>query len=262
MFSSIIQNIFVDFFQNISNSIPPLYKPFISLFFYTIFISLYSVFIWKFYKFLAKRDILELNLKKYKHSKHPKLETIFAMALYTLEYIVILPFLVLFWFIILALFLLILSKSVTINQILLISAAIIASTRITAYISENLSKDLAKIFPFTVLATFLLDTNFFNFSSTIQKILEIPSLFTNILGFIIFCFIVELFLRIIYFFTKINRSSNKINENSPKKDFSGEAPEKTVPLNPGLTKINPTKKIAGKEFLETEFSKNHFEKNN
>ncbi len=262
MFSSIIQGIFIDFFQSIFNSIPQLYKPFISLFFYTIFISLYSIFIWKFYKFLAKRDILELNLKKYKHSKHPKLETIFAMALYTIEYIVILPFLVLFWFVILALFLLVLSKSTTVNQILLISAAIIASTRITAYMSENLSKDLAKIFPFTVLATFLLDANFFNFSSTIQKILEIPSLFTNIIGFIIFCFIVELLLRIIYFFTKINRSSNKINENPPKKDFSNEMPKKIAPSNPALTKIDSTKKISEKEFLETKFSKNHFEKDN
>ena len=70
---------------------------------------------------------------------------------------IILPFLFLFWFTVFSLFLLLLSESQNAEQILLISAAIIASTRISAYISEDLSKDLAKIFPFTVLALFVLN---------------------------------------------------------------------------------------------------------
>ncbi len=183
------------FFQGIVNSVPEEYRILVTLFLYTFFIAIYSIFVWKFYKFLASRDIIELNLRQYNHSKYPSLEKIFAVILYTIEYIIILPFLVLFWFAIFSMFLLILSESQSAQQILLISAAIIASTRISAYISEDLSKDLAKILPFTVLAMFILGTNFFNVDTLIMKISQIPSLFTNVLMFIIFIFVVEFILR-------------------------------------------------------------------
>ncbi len=183
--------------QGIINSVPEQYRILINLGFYTIFIAIYAVFIWKFYKFLASREILELNLKQYNYAKYPGLEKFFAVILFSIEYIVILPFLVLFWFTILSLFLLLLSEAGP-EQILLVSAAIIASTRITAYIGEDLSKDLAKILPFTVLSTFLLNPRFFSTIDFIQKLSQIPSLFDNILMFIIFIFGIEYILRAIY----------------------------------------------------------------
>jgi hypothetical protein len=187
----------VDFFGGIINSVPEQYRLIINLAFYTIFIAIYAVFIWKFYKFLASREILALNLRQYNRSERPGFEKFLAIVLFSVEYIVILPFLVLFWFAILSLFLLLLSEAGP-EQILLISAAIIASTRITAYISEDLSKDLAKILPFTILATFLLKPNFFNTLGIVDKMVQIPSLFNNILIYIVFIFGIEYVLRGIY----------------------------------------------------------------
>jgi len=184
-------------FESIINSVPDQYRVLMNLGFYTVFISIYAVFIWKFYKFLASREILSLNLKQYNHSQHPGLEKFFAVLFFSLEYMIILPFLVLFWFTILSLFLLLLSD-VEPSQVLLIAAAIIASTRITAYIGEDLSKDLAKMFPFAVLAIFLLKPEFFNTLNFITKMGQIPALFSNILFFIIFIFGVEFILRGIY----------------------------------------------------------------
>jgi len=198
-------------FQNVLNGIPAEYQLLFSLLLYTIFIVLYAVFIWKFYKFLASKEIIQLNLKQYNYSNYPGLEKIGAIVLYTLEYLVILPFLVLFWFVILSLFLLLLSKQGA-DQILLISAAIIASTRITAYISEELSKDLAKILPFTVLAMFILGENFFDMGSLIGKISEIPALFNNILVFVVFIFIVEFALRGLYSVMQFFGSSEEEGE--------------------------------------------------
>jgi hypothetical protein len=183
------------FFQNIINSVPENYRPLAILFLYTIFIAIYSVFVWKFYKFLASRDIIELNLNQYNRSKYPRFEKFFAVLLFMAEYMIILPFLVLFWFAIFSMFLLLLSESQSAQQILLIAAAIIASTRISAYISEDLSKDIAKILPFTVLAMFILGNDFFNIDTFVLKISQIPSLFNNVLMFIIFIFIVEFILR-------------------------------------------------------------------
>jgi hypothetical protein len=187
-----------EYLDKIMLAIPEDYRFLVTLTLYTFFIALYAIFIWKFYKFLASKNIIELHLKKYNYSNHPGLEKFLAMILYAVEYLIILPFLVLFWFAILSMFILFLSKSSDVQQILLISAAIIASTRITAYVSEDLSRDIAKIFPFTVLAIFLLDPNFFNLPSIIDKAYQIPSLFSQILFFLVFIFIVEFLLRIIY----------------------------------------------------------------
>jgi hypothetical protein len=95
------------------------------------------------------------------------------------------------------------------DQILLVSAAIIASTRITSYVSEDLSKDLAKILPFTVLATFILGENFFDISNLIAKVAEIPTLFNNVLIFIVFIFIVEFVLRGFYSMTQFFNSNGE-----------------------------------------------------
>jgi len=184
--------------QDMFNLVPPEYQLLFNLFVYTFFIAIYSVFIWKFYKFLAEKEILKLNLRQYNYSKYPGLEKFFAIVLYTIEYIIVLPFLVLFWFAILSLFLLFLSKAQSTEQILLISAAIIASTRIAAYINENLSKDIAKILPFTILAMFILGEDFSNLSVFLDRFSQIPALFNNILTFVIFIFAVEFILRGFY----------------------------------------------------------------
>jgi len=201
-----------NFFQGIMNSVPTEYQVLVTLFIYTVFIIIYAVFIWKFYKFLASREIIELNLSQYNNSTHPILEKVFAVALYTVEYMIILPFLVLFWFTILSLFLLMLSESPDASQILMISAAIIVSTRVTAYISEDLSKDIAKILPFTVLAMFVLNPGFFNFTGLFDKIGQIPSIFTHILMFIVFIFVIEFILRAMYSIVELFRSSDESAE--------------------------------------------------
>jgi len=184
--------------QETLNILPNDQKVLFSLIVYTILILMYSIFIWKFYRFLASRDIIQLNLSQYNYSSHPVIEKFAAVGLYALEYLIILPFLVFFWFSIFSIFLLVLSESQNTLQILLISAAIIASTRVTSYISEDLSKDLAKILPFTILAAFILGSSFFNAEGVIDKISQIPSLFDNIVTFVVFIFIIEFIFRILF----------------------------------------------------------------
>ncbi len=188
----------IEILQGTLNVFPEDQKVLFSLIVYTILILMYSIFIWKFYRFLASRDIIQLNLSQYNYSNHPIIEKFAAIGLYALEYLIILPFLVFFWFSILSIFLLVLSESQNTLQILLISAAIIASTRVTSYISEDLSKDLAKILPFTILAAFILGSSFFNVEGVIDKISQIPSLFDNIITFVVFIFIIEFIFRILF----------------------------------------------------------------
>lgn len=199
----------IGYFENLVNSIPEDQKLFFTLMVYTGLIFIYSLFIWKYYRFLASREIIQLNLSQYNYSKHPLFEKVFAMALYTVEYLIILPFLVTFWFAILSIFLLVLSESQDTSKILLISAAIIASTRITAYVSEDLSKDIAKILPFTILAAFLLGANFIDVGQILARMYQVPLLFNNILIFLIFIFVIEFFFRGVYSILQLMRSDEE-----------------------------------------------------
>ena len=183
---------------SITNSLPESYRAYVILAIYTLIIAIYSIFVWKFYRFLAKRDLLELNLKRYNHSEHPGLKKFFTSLFYLLEYLIILPIIVFLWFSILAVFILLLSENQAIEHILLISASVVASVRLTAYFSEDLSKDLAKIFPFTILVVFLLNPDSFSITTIIQSIGEIPQLMGNILAYLIFIIGLEAIMRLIF----------------------------------------------------------------
>ncbi len=184
-----------DIYIAFSNQIPQSYMPYIILAFYTILIAIYAIIIWRFYKFLAKRNIIELNLSQYNRTQHPLFYKFLASVFFLVEYVIIVPIFVFIWFGFLAVFLLILSKSQSINQILIISAAIVAATRMTAYYSGDLSKDLAKMFPFTVLAVFLLDPDFFSIEKLIGRFAELPSLFGHILIYLVFIALLEVVMR-------------------------------------------------------------------
>ncbi len=181
-----------------TQQIPETYKPLVVLILYTVIIAVYAIFIWKFYKFLARKNIIKMNLGGYNKTEHPIWNKFIASLLFLLEYVIVMPILVFFWFSILAIFLLILSESRSVSHILLITGAIVAATRISAYYSTSLSKDLAKMFPFTVLAIFLLNPEFFSIAKLITRFSEIPSLFNHILIYLVFIAGLEIFMRFLF----------------------------------------------------------------
>ncbi len=183
---------------SINDYFPEPYRSYLILGIFIILISLYSIFIWKFHRFLAKRDLFELNLNQYNTSEHPYFKIFFEVSLFIVEYIIILPIVVLFWFFVMAIILLLLAKEYTISNILLISATIVGAIRISAYYNEDLSKELAKLFPLTILVVALLTPDFFDINRTISKISEIPNLFTNILFYLIAIILLEFILRMFF----------------------------------------------------------------
>jgi len=147
------------------------------LLFFTAVIVIYAVFVYYFYRFLASKNLIELNLNQYNQYQNPALAKFFAGVFYIAEYLILLPIITFFWFAILAVLILILSEGMEIGAILLISAALVAAVRITAYVSENLSKDLAKMLPFTLLAIAITQPGFFTMDAMIELIMRI---FTSI----------------------------------------------------------------------------------
>ena len=126
-------------------SLPAWAQTFVNLFFLIILVFLYVIFIWKFYRFIATKNIFGLNLNKYNNTNNPLLTKLLAGGFYFLEYIIILPFMIFFWFAIFTFFLILLTESLEIGAILTVAAIIVAVVRLCCYYKEELAKELAKL---------------------------------------------------------------------------------------------------------------------
>lgn len=184
----------------------------LKLAFLTAVIVIYSIFVFYFYRFLAKKNILELNLNQYNLYSNPAAIKFFAVLFYLLEYMILLPILTFFWFGVLAILTLILAKDLPVNMVLVLAAALVTSIRVTSYVNEDLSKDLAKMLPLTLLAIAITTAGFFNLDFLLSRIQEIPSLFATIPYYLVFIIGIELLMRITEFITSLFESPAEIEE--------------------------------------------------
>jgi len=164
---------------------------------------IYAVFIFKFYKFVARKDIFKLGLRERNVQEDGFAKVFFGAILYILEYLLFFPILTFFWFGILTILLTVLSKTQDIQQILLISMTLVAVIRITAYYNEELSKDLAKMLPFALLGIFIIDVTFFSFSQSLEVIKTIPSNYVLIFNYLLAVILLEFLLRVLFFISRI-----------------------------------------------------------
>ncbi|MFH1916601.1 MAG: hypothetical protein ABIJ21_05020 [Nanoarchaeota archaeon] len=172
--------------------------------FMTFFFALFAIFIYKFYHLIARKDVFKLELYKYSSSKYRSLYYAYYTFLYMLEYLIIFPVVVFIWFVVLIMFFIFISKIADLGTIIAVSMVLVSTIRITAYYSQSLSKDMAKLIPYALMAFFLIDmavylgnVSTFSFSQYINLAKEIPSqatLFFYYLGFII---LLEFVLRIL-----------------------------------------------------------------
>lgn len=119
---------------------------------YVLGMAVYAVFIFKFYRFVAGRDIFNIDLSRNDVSGVPVLRDFFSLIWYVIRFIVLFPAFAFFWVAILTVMLAFLSRDRELSQILVISLATVSAVRVCAYYDEDLSRDLAKILPFAVLS--------------------------------------------------------------------------------------------------------------
>jgi len=184
-------------------SIIDAYETLKPLIFFIIGLAIYAIGAFNLYKFVAKRDIFELNLNKYNTLNHPIAFKFFASILYILEYLIFFPLFLVFWFILFSAMLLAITKNKDIGTIFFISMALISAIRISSYYKESLSKDIAKLLPFTLLGIFLIDTTSFSWDKSLELLRQMPDLFIPICYYLIFSAILEFFLRIGFTFKKL-----------------------------------------------------------
>jgi hypothetical protein len=172
---------------------------------FIIGMGIYSWFIFKYYRFVARREIFKWKLGAGETGK----KSFLGAVGYILKHLIIFPILTFFWFIILAAILIFLSKNNSVQSVLLVSVSLIGVIRLMAYYNEDLSKDLAKMLPFALLGVFLVDVSFFSVQSSIESLTILPSLWKNIMYYLFFIILLEFILRISYGIIQLFKDTKK-----------------------------------------------------
>jgi len=154
----------------------------------------YSIFIFHFYKFIGRREIFTLDMEAEGNWRHSKKG--YKMFIYFLKHLVFYPIVVLFSFFVLTVLFAFLSKSQTIDTIILIAMALVAAIRIVSYYSEEMSTNLAKMIPFALLGVFLVDISYFSIENSINSLMQLPNYWKPIVYYAVFVVFAEIFMRI------------------------------------------------------------------
>ena len=115
------------------------------------------------------------------------------------------PIIIFFWFAVLAIFLGFLGKDQSTESILLVSIALVSAVRITAYFTEDLSRDLAKMLPFALLGVFLVDRSYFKLDVSLDLLRHVPDFWQLLVYSLLFIVALEVILRIIYNIVRLGR---------------------------------------------------------
>jgi len=154
------------------------------LFSITIMIAIYSIIIYHFYRYIARRDCFKASKRK-----HSKLIGFF-------KFTCLFPFIAILFFIGFSMILIFLTDSYSIVQVLYTSFILVVAIRITSYYTEDLSKDVAKMLPFAILGVFLIDSSYFSIETIRTRVTALPNNINQIAQFILLIIAVEWILRI------------------------------------------------------------------
>ena len=161
-----------------------------------IAIAAYSGFVFMFYRLLAKRDLLTLDLKRYEDSMIGRIRVFFRSLLFVAQYVLLIPILIGFWTVVMATILTLLSDSSDHTRNAMIATSVVGGVRILAYWTEDLSRDVAKMLPFAVLGVFLVGSTSVNFSEFKALYSNLPELADAYLNSLILLSILETVLRV------------------------------------------------------------------
>ena len=164
------------------------------------------------------------DVYRFEESRHPALRSFVHVCGYILKYLIVFPLFAFFWFAVLTLMLSFLSKSRDMGDTLLIALATVSAIRFSAYYNEDLARDLAKILPFALLALFLIDASFFNFTDSVETLTNINDHRETIVYYLIFLIGLEFVLRFGFGFSVWLFTKRPVKTDKPKRARRVNAP--------------------------------------
>ena len=192
----------------------------------------YAVFVFKFYRFVAARDMFGLDLSKNDQMRDAVAWDLIFLVWYLVRYVVLFPAFAFFWFAVLTLILVFLSEDRELHQILLIAMATVSAIRVSAYYNEELSRDLAKILPFAVLGVFIINTSFFNIQSSLDTLAELNTQLDTIVYYLVYLVALEFALRFVFVVFRLIFPSRREPEPA-QRPAAAPAPASSEPVGQG-----------------------------
>ena len=182
---------------------------------FVVSVVIYGVFVFHFYRFLARKDIFRLDLSKYNESGHPVLRKTVSVIFYLVKSLVMFPLFVSFWFVVLAGLLLLMGRSQTVDGIMLGAMGVVATIRVCAYYKEALATDIAKILPFALLGIMLINSSLVRIPDPAQSIQDAATRIETVVYYLIAVVALEFLLRTLSsIFGLVRRSSKKATPGS------------------------------------------------
>ena len=164
---------------------------------FVVSVVLYGVFVFHFYRFLARKDIFQLDLSKYNESGHPVLRKTISVIFYLIKSLVMFPLFVAFWFSVLAGLMLLMGRGQSIDGIMLGAMGVVATIRVCAYYNVALATDIAKILPFALLGIMLIDSSLVQIPQSAETIEAASSQLETVTYYLIAVVVLEFLLRIV-----------------------------------------------------------------
>ena len=164
---------------------------------YVVGMCIYAIFVFKYYRFVASKDMFGLDLSRFEERSFRWARSILHVILYAVKYLMVFPVFAFFWFAVITLILAFLAKDQSFSETLLVALATVSAIRVTAYYDEDLSRDLAKILPFAVLAIFLIDASFFSIRESLDILKEAGDYTEKIVYSLGFLVLLETVLRLL-----------------------------------------------------------------
>ena len=209
-------------------------------------VAIYSIFVWYFYRFISRRELIPIRLLKEKDGEL----SIKSVIKYAIAYVTLFPLIIFVWFFVLGYFIFIVAQDMPIHLSFFISMAIIGVVRIVSYFREEASKEVAKMIPYAMLSIFLTSAVVYTNPNFIEgdELLEGLTLFTEspetIIPYVASVVMFEWAFRIIFI---VKRKIFPVHEKKLKKEIEDEIDER---FNIHYKKIEKNEKEIEKRFDE------------
>jgi hypothetical protein len=168
---------------------------------FIIGMTVFALFVFKFYHFVSSKDVFALDVSRYEQSKFKAARVFLHVFLYAAKYLLIFPLVAFFWFAAITLMLSFLAtdqnSAASFQNILLVAMTVVGIIRVCAYLTEDLARDLAKMLPFAVLAFLILDLSSFDAADSLDVLRQADDNRELIFYYLVFTIGLEFALRIL-----------------------------------------------------------------
>ncbi|MBI4406540.1 hypothetical protein HY571_01365 [Candidatus Micrarchaeota archaeon] len=136
-------------------------------------IAFYTALVGTFYNKLSKKVLYDVNFYDKYGKQKSTLKKFLNLLSFVINYAVVFPLITFSWFILLSAFLYLLSRTLSVETVLLIALSVVAAIRICAYYREEIAVDLAKTLPLALLGVVLVEPTAFTSNLVNTRLAEL-----------------------------------------------------------------------------------------